>query len=133
MTCDRTITWIPVTERLPDANKWYLAVVRVDPGQCRVVLIPFCDSGEIINGSFFHDGIWEYYANYCGPTPGSLVSHWADVPAPPDDCVNPETYSRFAAAEEEEKVAPVITCGDGRTTIQWNRRTPAVTGEDENQ
>lgn len=80
------VTWIPVTERLPEENGRYLTVVHrtVGPQYCNYL---FDDDIEV-RITRYHQGEWkvpQYSQGWINEAITDIVTHWMQLPEPLQD------------------------------------------------
>lgn len=85
-TSDEIKRWIPVTERLPDADGDYLVYkVAYGHGWCEVY--GFAKDARKVNKYDFYDrweNVWYDYDNEYGYVTHDSVTHWMPLPEPPN-------------------------------------------------
>ena len=69
--------WIPVTERLPEEEGWYLVYTTPNREHKSINKAMFCKGYAWSNGEPYWRGAGGHWAN---------VTHWMPLPEPPKEC-----------------------------------------------
>ena len=78
--------WIPVTERLPEKDGYYLVAKKIFNNSIYQEVLSFAKDGRKVDKYDFHRGwknVWYYYDSECGHLTIDNVTHWMPLPEPP--------------------------------------------------
>ena len=76
--------WIPVTERLPDADGNYLVAKKIFNNSICQDVLSFAKDGRKVDNYDFHRGwknVWYYYDSEWGHLTIDTVTHWMPLPS----------------------------------------------------
>ena len=78
--------WIPVTERLPEENGYYLVAKKIFNNSIMQEVLSFAKDGRKVDKYDFHRGwknVWYCYDSEWGHLTVDNVTHWMPLPEPP--------------------------------------------------
>ena len=80
--------WIPVSERLPDADGNYLVAKKIFNNSIMQEVLSFAKDGRKVDKYDFHRGwknVWYLYDSEWGHLTIDTVTHWMPLPEPPKE------------------------------------------------
>ena len=78
--------WIPVTERLPEKDGYYLVAKKIFNNSIMQEVLSFVKDGRKVDKYDFHRGwknVWYLYDSEWGHLTIDTVTHWMPLPEPP--------------------------------------------------
>ena len=78
--------WIPVTERLPEEDGYYLVAKKIFNNSILQEVLSFAKDGRKVDKYDFHrewKNVWHYYDSEWGHLTIDDVTHWMPLPEPP--------------------------------------------------
>ena len=78
--------WIPVTERLPEEDGYYLVAKKIFNNSILQKVLSFAKDGRKVDKYDFHrewKNVWHYYDSEWGYITVDSVTHWMPLPEPP--------------------------------------------------
>ena len=78
--------WIPVKERLPEEDGYYLVAKKIFNNSILQEVLSFAKDGRKVDKYDFHrewKNVWHYYDSEWGHITVDSVTHWMPLPEPP--------------------------------------------------